>query len=280
MASDGQAAAARERVTVVFILSANHSGSTWLNLVLGSHPWAFNLGEYFRPFLIPGHVACRLCDADGLDQCTVLHGIEAVDRADAFHFAAERSGKRVLIDASKRPDWCAGFLGREDIAAHLIHLVRHPCGYVESQSRRAPDAKPEQLLELWEATNREIETFVASSGAPSQLVCYDDLADDPQSHLPALCAAIGQSFDPAALNYWEVPHHGLGGNGPASVYLRNRPRSRFLTGDDAFYADIDRRPLSADRRWKERLTPEFRSRAVGSPYAVALRERLGGTWET
>lgn len=91
-------------IVVVFILSAPYSGSTWLNLVLGSHSWAMNLGEYYRPFLNPDHIACRLCEAEGLPECTVLHGIEAVARADAYHFAALRSGKRILIDASKRLD--------------------------------------------------------------------------------------------------------------------------------------------------------------------------------
>jgi hypothetical protein len=89
-----------------------------------------------------------------------------------------------------------------------------------------------------------------------------------------------QKWEASALSYWEVPHHGLGGNGAASVYLRGRKFTRYLTGDDAFYAAIDRRPTAADRRWKERLSEEFCRQAVASAYAQAMRERLGEPgWE-
>ena len=113
-------------------------GVNLAEFVLGSHSWAMNLGEYYRPFLHPGHIVCRLCEADGLSECTMLHGIAAIDRVDAYHFAASRSGQRVLIDASKRLDWSRDFLGRSDIDARLIHLVRHPCGFVEFEGRRLP----------------------------------------------------------------------------------------------------------------------------------------------
>jgi hypothetical protein len=267
-------------VVVVFILSATRSGSTWLNLVLGSHSWAMNLGEYYRPFLHPGHIACRLCEADGLSECTMLHGIATIDRAHAYHFAASRCGHRVLIDASKRLDWCRDFLTRSDIDARLVHLVRHPCGFVESEGRRNPDVSPAELLSMWENVNRSIDEFVAGAGAPSYFACYDDLANDPHRHFPPLCAFIGHEWEPSALSYWRIPHHGLGGNGAASVYLRGRKLTNYLTGDDAFYVAIDRQPTAADRRWKGRLSEEFCRQAVASPYALAVRERLGEpAWE-
>jgi hypothetical protein len=274
-------ASEKPTVVVVFILSAPRSGSTWLNLVLGSHSWAMNLGEYYRPFLHPGHIVCRLCEADGLSECTMLHGIAAIDRVDAYHFAASRSGQRVLIDASKRLDWSRDFLGRSDIDARLIHLVRHPCGFVESEGRRAAaDLSPTELLSMWENVNRSIDEFIAGAGAPSYLACYDDLANDPHRHFPPLCAFIGYKWEASALSYWTVSHHGLGGNGAASVYLRGRKLANYLTGDDAFYVAIDHRPTAADRRWKERLPEDFCRQAVASPYALAVRERLGERiWE-
>lgn len=266
-------------ITVVFILSTMRSGSTWLNAVLGSTSWAANLGEYFRPFLMPGHVACRLCEAEGLAACTVLEGIEHVDVADAFHFAAARMHKNVLIDASKRLDWCARFLHRDDLDVRLIHLVRHPAGYVESQARREADATPEEILARWERVNADIESFVAASGAPSIVASYDDLADDPNTYFPAVCRFIGHAWEPSALAYWNVPHHGLGGNGAASLYLKGRKVPNYRTGDDAFYAALAEQTPSADRRWKERLSREFRERAISTPYAHRLAERLGHAWE-
>lgn len=261
----------------VFILSSLRSGSTWLNLVLGSHGWAMNLGEYFRPFRVPGHVACRLCEADGLPECTILHGIAAIPAARAFHFAAERSGRRVLIDASKHLDWCAEHIATGTLDVRIIHLIRHPCGYVESQGRREPGTTPDALLTRWETENRAIDAFIATAGVPALLASYDDLANDPAAHFPRLCRFLDHPYDPAALRYWEVPHHGLGGNGAAAPYLKDRPVANFLTGDDNFYETITARPTSADTRWQTRLAADFIARASATPYATEIRQRLAAT---
>jgi hypothetical protein len=97
-------------ITVAFILSAKQSGSTWFNLVLGSNSWSYSLGEYYRPFTMPGHRYCRLCEADGLPECMVLHGLEHVPDYKAFHFASERVDRRVIVDCSKQIDWCRKFI--------------------------------------------------------------------------------------------------------------------------------------------------------------------------
>ena len=72
---------------VLFIASSVRSGSTWLSYVLGNHPRSAHLGEYHRPFEISGHVACRLCEAQGLPDCEILHGIEDVPINAAYGFA-------------------------------------------------------------------------------------------------------------------------------------------------------------------------------------------------
>lgn len=261
---------------MVFILGTARSGSTWLNLVLGSCDWAANLGEYHRPWTFPGHTICRLCEADGLAECTLLGGYRDVAAGDAFHFAAMRTGKRCLIDASKWPQWTARFLGREDIDARLVHLVRHPCGFVESQRRRTHGRSDDALLEDWVRTNRELEDYALATGAPATLVAYEELANHPARAFPALCDWLGHPWQPAALEYWKVPHHGLGGNGAASLYLKGRRVANYQTGDDAFYADMQHRASSADDRWRERLSGAFKQMAVQHPYTLALHARLGG----
>lgn len=172
------------------------------------------------------------------------------------------------------------FSAGRTLDTRLIHLVRHPCGFVESVRRRTPDVSPEALLDEWGNINRSIDKFIADTGAPSYLACYDNLANDPYRHFPPVCAFIGGEWEVSTLSYWEIPYHGLGGNGAASVYLRNRKLANYVTGDDAFYASIDQQQTAADRRWKERLPEEFRRKAVASPYALAMRERLGeSNWE-
>jgi hypothetical protein len=260
------------------ILSTRRSGSTWLNCVLGSHRGVANLGEYFRPFEKPGHVACRLCEADGLPQCRVLHGIECVPAERAYAFAAERLGCSVLIECSKLLHWPLLFIDQPDLDVRFIHLVRNPCGYIESEQRRRPEATTEALIAEWTEQNGHIETFVRNAGRPNVLVSYERLATAPHAAFPELCAFLGFAFDPAALAYWRFEHHGLGGNGACSLYLRGRAVQRFTTGDDAFYDTLVGAPTRADERWRGRIGDTVKSAAFSTPYAREMQSRLGVRW--
>ena len=263
-----------ERTTVAFILSTRRAGSTWLNIVLGSHPWAVNLGEYARIWLMPGHVTCRLCEADGLPECAVLAGAESVPADDAFGFAARRFPGRTIVDASKVDAWCARFLRRDDLDVRVIHLVRHPAAYLESELRRRPETPRETILTEWQETNQRIEAFVTSNAVPHRMVSYEDLTERPDDTLPPLCEFLGGTYDRDALRYWNYEHHGLGGNGAASLYLRGRKVVKYVTGDDAYYAALRDAPTRPDVRWRERLPADVIEQAESLPYAAALRERL------
>lgn len=272
----------RQRQTVIFILSAVRSGSTWLNLVLGSNSWASDLGEYNRPFLfIPYNsdstIRCPSCTADGLPDCAIYPNVSNVPEQDAYHFARAQSGKPVLIDASKDINWCAKFITRPDIDPFIIHLIRHPCGFVESQMRRL-GTSADQLLIDWEATNRSIESFVASADVRNIVAFYDDLADNPQYYFPLICDIIGYQWEQGSVRYWEHEHHGFCANGPTLLFLKGRPcfsNVGVITGDDAFYQTLLSQPITADRRWQERLPSDFCQRAIKIPYSLALREKYG-----
>lgn len=272
----------RQHPTVVFILSAVRSGSTWVNLVLGSNSWAADLGEYNRPFLsIPYNsdnmIRCPSCTADGLPDCAIYPNVSNVPEKDAYHFAFSKSGKPVLIDSSKDIDWCTRFITRNDLDPCIIHLIRHPCGFVESQMRRS-ETSADQLLIDWEITNRSIESFVASANVRNITVFYDDLADNPQHYFPIICKMIGYQWEQDSVRYWEHEHHGFCANGPTLLYLRDRPnfsKVGAITGDDPFYQTLLSQPISADRRWRERLPYDFCQRAIEIPYSLALREKHG-----
>jgi hypothetical protein len=267
---------------VVFILGTNRSGSTWLNLVLGSHSWAANVGEFYRPFLDRGHVVCRLCEANDLPTCTVLGTLDGVPEHRAYHVAAERLGSNCIIDASKRLDWCARFTGRTDLTPRLVHLVRHPAGFVASERARTPQASVDSLFEQWCLINREVEAFTEASGCPCRVVAYDDLADSPSQEFPKLCEWIGGHFEAEALEYWRVDHHGLGANGAASLYLDGRKRRHWERSEDAYYEELQRGRMGADTRWAERLDPRECDRLLAHPYVQAIRERIGSnrSWAT
>jgi hypothetical protein len=265
---------AEDSIQVAFILSANLSGSTWLNLVLGSHSWAANVGEYYRLFTKAGQVACRLCEANGLPECTRLSGFEQVQADAAFQFAARRLERRTIIDAWKEPHWCRRYLASAELQPYLVHLVRHPCGYMASARRREPEKSWRRLFRDWLKRKRQIELFLKVHGrVPQVAVGYDDLANEPARHFPPLCRFLGFEFEPAALRYWDFEHHGPGANGANSLYLRGRSVANFVTGDDAFYAALKETTVQADTRWRELVPLPMQRDCLGHRYVRALWNR-------
>ena len=120
--------------------------------------------------------------------------------------------------------------------------------------------------------------FTSRNPAISTLACYDDLANNPENEFPELCRFIGGSWEPDALSYWKVPHHGLGANGAASVYLRGRKSASFVTGDNSYCESIPKSSVAADTRFRERLPEDVRREAVMRPYAQELMSSLGVQW--
>ncbi|MGA8027654.1 MAG: hypothetical protein WB992_10955 [Bryobacteraceae bacterium] len=138
----------------------------------------------------------------------------------------------------------------------LIHLIRDPRGWYESEHRRRPGNRDEMIGE-WVRENLHIRNFLQLSNVPSTTVFYEDLAGSPASAVQQLCADVGCAFEPSALRYWETAQHGFAANGASSPLLRRAPNlkqlSSFDTGDDPFYAIHDRKSF-LDQRWKKCLS--------------------------
>lgn len=248
-----------QRRRIVFVLSSDHSGSTWVGYVLGSHPASAFLGEYERAWRKEASVPCTLCAAKGLDECEVLHGAADVPVDQAFAWAFARTGRQVLVDNSKMIDWAARFIGADGgDAVRLIHVVKDPRNWLCSKRRRAAQPTAD-MIRLWHATNAQFQAFTLSAGCPSMTVFYDELAADPLGGFCRLFAFCGLTFDESALSYWNFPHHGFAANGASSAILADArlgpPPPHFATGDDGFYAAHDRQ-LFADLRWKRALGAE------------------------
>lgn len=259
----------------VFILSAKHSGSTWLNLVLGSHSWAANVGEFWRPFSIPGHTACRLCEARGLEHCEILGDVSGVPKQAAIRHAAEKFGVNTIIDSSKRFDWVQTFQDQPDHEIFVIHLIRHPCGYLASRLRRDKNETPEGAFEEWVNANREIHDFASRFGKNAICISYEDLALKTEASFEKLTAFLGEQFEPSALRYWEFAHHGLGGNGANFVYLRDLPEAVYVTGDHAYYENVAGKEHVYDDRWRDELDDQTIEALLKSSAAIEIAAFVG-----
>ena len=256
--------------TLVFIHSENRSGSTWLSYVLGSHPAAAHLGEYYRPFIYENHTACRLCEAKGLAECEVLHGIEHVEKQFAHDFAFQRMRKPILIDSSKLLDWTSQFLDQDRFPVRVIHLIRDPRGWFASERRRTP-MSVEAAMQCWLGANRCLKEFFESHELPYFTTFYDELTIQPEVYFPPLCEFLGMTFDQAALQHWNYEHHGLGGNGAAFNVIGRYEKAVIVTGDDSFYKTHAGHSFY-DARWSGQLNSDERAAIEQSP---EIRQMLG-----
>lgn len=235
--------------TVVFILSHNYSGSTWLSLLLGSHSQAFYVGEinklYSRKYPMP----CALCNEIG-QECPYFYDVRQVYRREIHHLILERTGKDVLIDNSKRLKWSRHFLGDDRYQHKYIHLIKDPRAmYYSLLSRNRAGDFPK-----WLQRNAEIDQFLSERRLDKYVLPYNELAENLDASLEEICRWIGLAYEPAQKEYWNFEHHGPGENGATFAFLAKSGATvnRF---DDRFYTG-KRKTNFVDLRWRENLAAD------------------------
>src|SRR5262245_4644926 len=131
--------------TVVFILSSDHSGSTWLGYVLGSTSNAVFVGEFWRAWDDNFREPCSFCYASGIESCEVLNDIQRFAPERAHELVCVRAKKQFIIDSSKRLGWAQKLMAKIGLKPYLIHLVRDPRGWYASQRRRRHEGREELI---------------------------------------------------------------------------------------------------------------------------------------
>ena len=267
--------------TLIFILCAGRSGSTWLSYVLGGQRDAACLGEYYLMFSELSRYDCTLCHAKALDDCEVLRGFRKINASDAFPFAFDCfKDKRILIDNSKNKAWTERGVQQGQFKVKIIHLLRDPRGWFASQRRREP-MNAAAGVERWLKINRAVIDFTRSMFPQDYRnrmysVFYEDLVLAPAACFPPLCSFIGTSFTSDALRYWEFDHHGPAGNGAAFSLLTDHASAEMTTGDDEFYRK-NAKTQFLDTRWHSQLSQEEIDQFVASKELEEFLKMYGKT---
>jgi hypothetical protein len=238
---------------VVFILGSGHSGSTLLDLILGSHPDVFGLGELVNlaravdaPVEDFPHL-CYVCDGrcpfwnDRADVdvlrryfsrrgllSPLTRGLSRMRRSVYEHFF-EWSGRPVLIDSSKGVSWirqqlrprCHWVGSMEPI---LLYIRRDGRAVVNSRLRKYPGKRLEDEVLHWKRNVVAMNDYYGRFPFPRKhSVRYEDLTARPEEVVEGLCGALGLRYEPAMLRYWEHEHHTTFGNtGTRSLIFRYR----------------------------------------------------------
>lgn len=265
---------------IIYIIGVGHSGSTLLDLLLGSHSHTFSVGELIALTSTgkPGRherVLAEPCDCGAptkyacsfwgeVDRrlqsahATSLRDVDLEPRdPDAFRAAnramyetvAELSGRPYVVDSSKRPSRFerlveAGFEVRP------IHILREPHGVIASNVRKGHDWRKQCRI----YSRQAIRTRRLLADREHMLIRYEALATRPEETIRAIMEWLGLAFEPEQMRWSRTVHHHLAGN-----------RMR-LTGDDS---------IRFDRRWKTDLTA--RQRWMISLCTLPARMRVRGS---
>jgi hypothetical protein len=283
---------------VLFLMGPGHCGSTLLDLLLGSHSRGFSLGEIYRLGRVlhdqPGRAPriCGVCpehcefwnERVPLWQLRILYrhqnlALRAVSRLarlgwNPYRLMAEWSGRDILVDSSKHPQWIHRQLRSSswrDIEPHLVYLLRDGRAVVSSYFRKYPERGLDAVALDWRARVDRMNQYYQDFDRGSKLkVRYEDLASDPEATLRALCGSVGMDFEPGMLAFWDHNHHHIMGNGGTrSMIFRHRlqqaeskrmPIQRRMEEAKQHYAHdyYDRTDIGIrlDERWKRELSAE------------------------
>lgn len=257
--------------TVVWINSGNFSGSTLAGLMLGSHSQSAFLGElHHRYKQRSSRKAALACDRCQDKPCAILDHLPA-DPRRLYDVLFERTGRKLLVDTSKKTAWTEQFLDAGAFRKCSVLLVRDPRGYCFSRIQRRPDRPLEAWIRDWADTNRGIFEFLLLHRAVMdfRVVTYYSLTAHADATLKAVCGWLGIAHEPTMAAYWTKEHHALAGNGAVSFYSES-----YSTPDPEFYREHHRQQF-VDLRWQSALNRRTQQQIIRHAEVEALLAQLG-----
>lgn len=219
-------------IPVIYIAGSSHSGSTLLDLLLGSHSAVESVGEAKKiPELLSrvkqGDSPLCTCQTE-LMRCPLWGGILSRDVGDLKHDAAanaslfrlilERQGKSVIVDSSKTLGRALLFARSGLFSPILVHLVRDSRAVVFSSKRkrlqyRSRGHRTIEIARGWQKLNTRIpRRIVGKTPWPLLRVRYEDLTANPRSVLEKILGAAGLAWEEQAIRFREHVHHNVEGN--------------------------------------------------------------------
>lgn len=191
---------------IIFVGSADFSGSTMLDMMLGNGPDCFACGEVYALFK-EKDIGCSC--GKGND-CPVWSPIKEMGNK---HFHKDLNSKMVS-DSSKVESWIESHYKFGD---HVILIYKHPLNYLFSCYKRGHQSIFQVFLRLWcwwVYYPKMLRKF------PNAIVVsYKDLSKNPSEILNKICSLVGIKYFPGKEFFWEEKHHVLYGSGSARTHL-------------------------------------------------------------
>jgi len=204
---------------VIFVGGADFSGTTMLDLMLGSIEGGFSMGEVYA-FFWPTHSRhlTPYCSC-GNDSCMIWDKTSLKAHWELYRFFFRKYPHiSYLVDSSKSVAWIARqsrFLRGQNIEVKHVLIWKHPEDYSRSCARRG-------RLKNW--SNRWIQYHRAYLYTVSEtyVIQLNDLLDNFDQEMPALCDSLGVKYQKSMFEYWNKEHHCLFGSATAKIRLHQK----------------------------------------------------------
>lgn len=238
----------------IFILSHSHSGSTLLDLMLGSHNQCSSLGEFVR---ISDKIKkklpmCAVCDRD----CSVWLKFKQLYRKHSLFDAAFSSFKTpFIIDSSKRVTWAKKHLTKHD---YCIHLIRYGLATMLKTKRKKGIIKSSDI-QGWINRNAKISKFMKSINKKRRIfIKYEDLVTEPDKCLGKICKFLKIDYDSQMICFEKTHHHVVSGNAKpiCAVQLHHHIKKiETMHPDVQDFFSLIKKPVELDTRYQSRFSP-------------------------
>ena len=209
----GRAAAGEPMKEHVAICGLSFCGSTVLSYVLGSLPGAATIGEshwLVGPLPDGTLLGCGRCGTG----CTVitptLREQLRTAGADWYDVIGAALGPQVLVSSDKDH----ALLDRLDPDGRRSELLvfKSPIDHLRSYVRALTGDGVRPDVEWYPRGWAEHYGHELPIRGRRAFLLFDDFRRSPSGCVAALADWLGLPFDPRALEYWEFPHHAVGGN--------------------------------------------------------------------
>jgi len=229
-----------EKIPVVYILGSGHCGSTLLNLLLNAHPRMVGLSELvsFQNYLQSGQDEVLTDQAlwvrirDRFEQITPQGHFSGIDLStpslkqilnnqlpprwvsDNYYLlraVLDVMEEDVAVDASKGVRRLLGLEKTGMYDFRVIHLVRNGRAVVHSYRKKGYSFL--SSFRRWFIPAVFTRRLMSPELLDATLtVKYEDLCDNPERVLEAICRHIRLPYTGDMLAYRSVPYIGVGGN--------------------------------------------------------------------
>lgn len=244
--------------TIVYILCAGHSGSTLLDLMIGSNADCTSLGEFMhiQHSLKNGQLICQICR----EECDQWKRFKEIVKPPYYHEAAfEAFQSRILVDSSKNVRWAIRRENPSDADIRYIRLRRNGLAVFNKVKRKEGKVSSRAVMG-WVDSNLEFDAFLNDVPENSLLdIFYEELCNDAEMVLRRICKFLGLSYSSKMTEFWSGDHHILSGNGkPISLTAlhKGKIRRNDMHSDGQDFFDRYGYAVTADDRYKEGLSDQ------------------------